>query len=311
MKLSGVWSRLLLVGIMGLLSVSLCLGQPGAKDDPTGKDKAVEKDKEKSPEKEKDKETPKDGVPAPAFLIVKIVEDATLDVEGKRTKKIGEKRTFESPPLQPGKTYTYTLVAKWEPNNYTKITRTRKVKVEAGKTTEVDLTLHDDKQPDDIVIRYVPTPQKVVDAMLKMGKVGKDDVVYDIGCGDGRIVVTAVEKYNAKHGVGVDLDPERIRESKETAKRAGVTDKVEFRQQDAMRLTDLGKASVVTLYLGDDLNEQLRPLLKKQLKPGSRIVSHRFLMGDWKPEKTETIDVDGIDYKIHLWTIPGKAEKDD
>jgi uncharacterized protein (TIGR03000 family) len=303
MKLSGIWSRLLLSGIVVLLGVSLCLGQPGAKDDPVGKDKAVEKNKEKPGDK-----TPAGA--AQAKLIVKIVEDATLDVEGARTKSVGERRVFVSPDLEPGKRYTYTLVAKWEPNNYTKITRTRKVKVEAGKTTEVDLTERDDNQPDDIVIRYVPTPQKVVDAMLEMARVGKDDVVYDIGCGDGRIVVTAVDKFNAKRGVGVDLDPERIADSKETAKKAKVTDKVEFRQQDAMKMTDLGNASVVTLYLGDDLNEQLRPLLQKQLKPGSRIVSHRFLMGDWKPEKTETIDVDGTPYKIHLWTIPKKDDKD-
>jgi cyclopropane fatty-acyl-phospholipid synthase-like methyltransferase len=139
--------------------------------------------------------------------------------------------------------------------------------------------------------------------MLKLGKVGKDDVVYDLGCGDGRIVVTAVKKFGAKKGVGIDLDPERIKESNANAKEAVVTDKVEFRLGDVMKIKDLENATVVTLYLGDELNEQLRPILQKRLKPGTRIVSHRFLMGDWKPEKTETVMDRGSTIRVHLWTI--------
>jgi len=260
---------------------------------------------------DKDKGTEKD---APATLIVKVAEDdATLKIEGSLTKTMGTTRKFVSPPLKAGKEYEYTLEARWEPNNYTTITRTRKVTVRAGKETAVDLTVKDPKMPDDIVIRYVPTPQEVVDAMLRLGKVGKDDVVYDLGCGDGRIPVTAVSKFMAKKGVGVDLDPERIKESNANAKAAKVEGKVEFRLGDVMKVKDISNANVVTLYLADPLNEQLRPILQKELKPGSRIVSHRFLMGDWKPEKTEKIDVDGEEYLIHLWTIkgkPGESDKD-
>jgi uncharacterized protein (TIGR03000 family) len=247
----------------------------------------------------------------PATVVVKCVEDATLEVDGIITKQTGAERRFTTPPLKPlvKMRYVYTFVAKWEPNNYTKITRTRKVYVEPGKQTTLDLVKEDPKQPDHIVIRYVPTPQEVVDAMLKLGKVTKDDVVYDLGCGDGRIPVTAVSKFGAKRGVGVDLDPQRIKESKENAKTAKVEGKVEFRQGDVMKIKDLDKATVVTLYLADELNEQLRPILQKTLKPGSRIVSHRFLMGDWKPEQTKTLTVDGEEFKIHLWTIKG-SDKD-
>jgi ribosomal protein L11 methylase PrmA len=151
----------------------------------------------------------------------------------------------------------------------------------------------------------------VAEAMLKLAGVGPDDVVYDLGCGDGRIVATAVEKFQAKHGVGVDLDPERIQDSKSTARQHHVEDRVEFRQGDVMEIPDLGKATVVTLYLSDALNLQLRPLLRKNLQPGTRIVTHRFTMGDWKPLKSETIhDSRGIKYTIHLWKVgDGEAKK--
>jgi uncharacterized protein (TIGR03000 family) len=245
-------------------------------------------------------------------LVVKLAEDAKLKVDGTPTKQTGAERRFSTPPLAPGKRYSYTLEATWEPNNYTTITRTRKVTIEAGKTTTLDLTKEDPKQPDHIVIRYVPTPESVVEAMLKLAKVGKDDVVYDLGCGDGRIVVTAVKKFGAKKGVGIDLDPKRIAESNANVKKEGVEGKVEIRKGDVMKVDDLGQATVVCLYLADELNEQLRPILQKTLKPGSRIVSHRFKMGDWKPEKTEKLEVAGEEYEVHLWTIadPDKEKKD-
>jgi uncharacterized protein (TIGR03000 family) len=246
-----------------------------------------------------------DAVKKPATLRVLMpAADAALTVEGAPTRQIGLTRVFESPPIEPGKSYTYTLAAQWMPNNYTTTTRTRVATVRAGETTEVDLRKEDEKQKDDLFIRYVPTPQVVVDAMLKLAEVGEKDVVYDLGCGDGRIVVTAVSRFKAKRGVGVDLDPERVKDSKATAKRAKVEDKVEFRQEDVLKLKDLGDASVVMLYLGDDVNERLKPILKKTLKPGSRIVSHRFTMGDWKPLRTITVrDIDGIDYELHLWKV--------
>jgi ribosomal protein L11 methylase PrmA len=147
---------------------------------------------------------------------------------------------------------------------------------------------------------YVPTPQEVVEAMLKVAKVGKNDVVYDLGCGDGRIVITAAKQYGAR-GVGIDIDPQRIQEARANVQSAGVGDRVQILEQDLFE-TDLSPATVVTLYLLPSLNLKLQPKLFKELKPGTRIVSHAFDMGDWKPE--QELDVDGR--KVYFWTIPAK-----
>jgi SAM-dependent methyltransferase len=153
---------------------------------------------------------------------------------------------------------------------------------------------------------YVPTPQDVVERMLEVAQVGKDDVVYDLGSGDGRLVITAAKKYGAK-GVGVDIDPERISEAKANAEKAGVQSLVEFRQQDALTV-DVSPASVVTLYLLSASNIKLRPILTKQLKPGSRIVSHQFSMGDWQPTKSELFtDSNGSSRNLYLWVTDGQV----
>jgi uncharacterized protein (TIGR03000 family) len=248
----------------------------------------------------------------PAILVVHMPDaKARLEVNDVLTRLPGTERRFESPPLEPGKAYTYTLTAFWEPNNYTKITRIRKASVRAGLTTKVDMTRADPDQPDKIVIRWVPTPPEVVKAMLELAGAGKDDVVYDLGCGDGRIVIAAVKDFKAKKAIGFDIDPEKIAESRTRAKEAGVEDKAEFRQGDVLKIKDFSPASVVTLYMSDALDEAVRPDLQKTLKPGSRIVSHRFLMGDWKPDKTITLtakNLEGKDaeYRIHLWMIGKK-----
>ena len=154
------------------------------------------------------------------------------------------------------------------------------------------------REPDVI---YVPTPQEVVEGMLKLAKVGKGDVVYDLGCGDGRMVITAAKKFGAR-AVGIDIDPERIREANENAKTAGVADKVQFRQEDLFE-ADIKEATVVTLYLLTSRTQTLKPKLFHDLKPGTRIVSHAFDMGDWQPEKQ--IEVNGR--RVYFWTIPAKG----
>ena len=146
-------------------------------------------------------------------------------------------------------------------------------------------------------VPYVPTPPEVVEAMLKLAAVKPGDVVYDLGCGDGRIVIAARQKFKAAKGVGIDINPERIKEATDNAKKAGV-DHVQFVEKNLFE-ADFHEANVVTLYLLPGVNMKLRPKLQKELKPGSRIVSHSFDMGDWKPDKTE--DVNGR--KIYLWTI--------
>jgi cyclopropane fatty-acyl-phospholipid synthase-like methyltransferase len=147
-------------------------------------------------------------------------------------------------------------------------------------------------------VMYVPTPQATVDAMLKLAGVKKGDVVYDLGSGDGRIPVTAAKAYGVK-AVGIDIDPERIAEANANAKAAGVEKLVAFRQADLFE-SDITEASVVTLYLLSSLNDKLRPKLLKELKPGTRVVSHAFPMTDWEPEKTVQTG-GGV---IYLWRVP-------
>lgn len=229
---------------------------------------------------------------------------ARVQVNGKEIDSgSGEERDIVAPALEAGKK-EYVVTATWRTNNYTKFYRSKKVEPKPGETVEVDLRKEDPKNRDHIEIRYVPTPNDVVERMCKLGKVTKDDVVYDLGCGDGRMVLTAVADFGAKRGVGVDIDANLVKESKENAKKRGLEGKVEFREGDVLKVKDLSDASVVLLYMGDDVNLRLRPILQKTLKPGSRIVSHRFTMGDWKPDKTETFEAaDGDEYQIHLWTI--------
>jgi protein-L-isoaspartate O-methyltransferase len=157
-------------------------------------------------------------------------------------------------------------------------------------------------QPTPNLAPYMATPQEVVDRMLQMAEVTKGDVVYDLGSGDGRLVITAAKRYGAR-GVGIDIDPALITQSRANARKEGVENLVEFRQQDALTV-DVSPASVVTLYLLSGANLKLRPTLQKQLKPGSRVVSHQFGMGDWVPTRTETIiDQRGTSRLLYLWII--------
>ena len=147
---------------------------------------------------------------------------------------------------------------------------------------------------------FVPTPQEVVDKMLELAKVGKGDVLYDLGSGDGRIPVTAAVRYGIR-ATGIDIDPQRIAEANDNAKKNGVSHLVRFRQEDLFK-AKFSEATVVTLYLLPDLNVKLRPRLLAELKPGTRIVSHQFDMGTWKPERK--LELNGR--TIYLWTVPAR-----
>ena len=152
---------------------------------------------------------------------------------------------------------------------------------------------------------YVPTPQDVVDRMLVLAGVTRQDVVLDLGCGDGRIPISAARTYGAL-GIGVDIDPQRIAEANANAKQAGVAHLVSFKLQDAMT-TDVSEATVVTLYLLSASNLKLRPLLTRQLKAGARIVSHSFGMGDWQPDKVDTFTDSANNRRtLYLWKTDGK-----
>ncbi len=238
--------------------------------------------------------------------------DTELFIENTLIEGTGTSREFETAPLEPQKTYEYKVTVRWRPNNYTVMTRTKTVRIRAGDEVAVDLTIDDPH--DRAEIRYVPTPAQIVTAMIDLARVSRDDVVYEPGCGDARITIAAVNA-GAKKGVGIDIDPERVAESKVNVKAAKLEDKIDIRRGDALDIQDLSEATVVFLYMGDEFNLLIRPILWKQLKVGSRIVSHRFTMGDWKPDRTIGVAVDDSpDYELHLWTITQdvkeKAERD-
>ena len=160
------------------------------------------------------------------------------------------------------------------------------------------------REPD---VPYVPTTEAAVQEMLKLAEVKKSDVVYDLGCGDGRIVIAAAKSFGAR-GVGIDIDPMRISEAKQNAKAAGVENLVRFEENDLF-LADIREASVVTLFLLPQINLKLRPKLLQDLKPGTRVVSNTFDMDDWKPEKEVIVGGEDADYeplsrKLYLWTVP-------
>lgn len=149
---------------------------------------------------------------------------------------------------------------------------------------------------------YVPTPPEVVDAMLKVANVRRGDVLYDLGSGDGRIPIAAAQKYNVTRATGIEINPERISEAQQNLQTAGVGDRVRFRNEDLFE-ADFSDATVITLYLLPALNVKLLPKLLRELKPGTRIVSHAFAMGDWKPE--QTLEIGGR--SVYFWTIPAKG----
>jgi ubiquinone/menaquinone biosynthesis C-methylase UbiE len=161
-------------------------------------------------------------------------------------------------------------------------------------------------------VPYVPTTEQAVQEMLKLANVKKTDVLYDLGCGDGRIVIAAAKTFGA-HGVGIDINPVRINEAKENARKAGVEHLVRFEEKDLFE-ADIHDASVVSLFLLNSVNLKLRPKLLKELRPGTRVVSNTFDMGDWKPDKEATLDnEDGEDsylsHKFFLWIIPQQGGK--
>jgi uncharacterized protein (TIGR03000 family) len=263
--------------------------------------------------------------PKTAEIVVLIPEAptrTTLAVEGKSmgreeaAEKTG-KRVLVTPELGPGRPYAYTIEATIEPNNYTRITRTRQVPFRMGEVVTVDLRKEDAKFPDHVLCRWVPTPRTVIRDMCKLARVTKEDVVLDPGCGDAVMLVVAAREFQVKRGIGIDIDPKLVSVSQENVEKAGLKDRISVKEGNALKLGagDLKDASVVMLYMGNDINIRMRPLLWEHLKPGARVVSHRFVMGDWKPDDSITVrsNETGEDeeYHLHVWTVTGKEKAGD
>ena len=234
-------------------------------------------------------------------------EDAELIVEGWIINGTGSRRTFQSPPLHPGDTYEYTFTAEWAPNTYTNMTRSRTVIFRAGAPVTLDLSV--EAPTDRVRVIYVPTPDDIAAEMVKLAGVTAKDVAFEPGCGDARITIAAV-KGGARRGVGIDIDEERVIESRANVKAAGLSNKIEIRLGDALDIKDLSAATVVFLYMGDHFNMLIRPILWRELPVGARVVSHRFTMGDWEPDKTVTVTSnEGGEYDLHLWTVTADVKR--
>jgi uncharacterized protein (TIGR03000 family) len=234
-------------------------------------------------------------------------EDAELSVNGEPVQGEGASREFETPLLDAGAAHRYTFTVTWRPNTYTTMTRTKTVSFRAGEPLRLDLTKDD--PGDRVRVIYVATPPDIAAAMVQLASVGREDVVFEPGCGDARITIAAI-RHGARRGLCVDIDEERARESTANVEAAGLADRIQVRHGDALDVKDLSDVSVVFLYMGDHFNMLIRPVLWRELKVGSRVVSHRFTMGDWKPDKTITLSsAQGGTYDLHLWTITEEIKR--
>jgi outer membrane protein assembly factor BamB len=228
----------------------------------------------------------KGGEEIPATLRVLLPADAVLTIDEAPTRQTGPERRFITPPLMPGKTYSYTLRWTYEDHGR-KVTHMAIIDFQPGKEKLVDLRPGSTSIEASRIV-YVPTDEEMVAKMLELGRVTNKDVVYDLGCGDGRILVMAAKKYGAR-GVGIDIDPVRVREAQANARRQKVDGLVEFRQGDALMVKDLSKATVITLYMLPEFQAKLAPILKKELRPGTRIVVHDYGLPGWQEEESTSL----------------------
>jgi len=233
--------------------------------------------------------------------------DAVLLVDGEEVPGSGATRNVQSRPLRRGAKGTLSVTARWKPNAYTEMTRIKQVPFAAGGPVAIDLSV--EAADDRVKVVYVPTPQDVAEEMVRLARVGPADVVYEPGCGDARITIAAI-KAGAQRGICIDIDEERAKESAANVKAAGLSNKIDVRHGDALDLKDLSQVSVVLLYMGEHFNLLIRPVLWRDLKVGSRVVSHAFTMGDWKPDEAVTFpsEMSG-DYQLYVWTITEEIKK--
>jgi uncharacterized protein (TIGR03000 family) len=230
-----------------------------------------------------------------------------LIVDGMPVTVAGSTHEFEAPPgLEAGWRRQSTFTARFHPNNYTVITRTRTVSFGAGETVTVDLR---EQHPNDRArVRFVPTPAHVIDEMMVLANVKEEDVVYEPGCGDARMTIAAV-RAGARRGLCIDIDPERVAEARAAVKTAGLEDRIEIRLGDALEVEDLSETTLVLLYMGDEFDMLIRPILWRRLRTGARVVSHRFGMGDWEPDESREATEWDPGVRVHLWNITEEVKR--
>src|SRR5687767_12162646 len=212
--------------------------------------------------------------PTTSVVVEVPAANAELVVNGSPVAGTGTSRTFESASLPPG-THRYSFAVTWEPNGYTKMTRTKTVDLRGGEKVRVDLTVED--PADRVRVIYVPTPVDIAAKMVEMAKVGPADVVYEPGCGDARITIAAL-RAGARRGICVDIDAERARESKANVQAAGFADRIDVREGDALDVRNLSDVSVVFLYMGDHFNMLIRPVLWRSEEHTSELQSLAYLV---------------------------------
>jgi uncharacterized protein (TIGR03000 family) len=256
-------------------------------------------------DKNKDKKPVVAADKAPSRLKFLLPADAILFIDDAKTKATGPERRFNTPPVFKGRNYEYTI--KWMYKEAgASVTRMAVIYFTGGEAKTFDLR----PGSSDVIsskILYVPTSPDIVDKMLQMAKVTDKDVVYDLGCGDGRILVTAAKKFKAK-GVGIDIDPERVKEALANVAKEKVGKLVEIRQGDALNVADISKATVVTLYMLPEFQKQLAPILKKKLKPGTRVVAHDYSLPGWKEEASVPIPGPFQQHVLYLYRVKGKKK---
>ena len=229
-------------------------------------------------------------------------DDAELSVEQKPTNTKGKVREFDTPDMESGKRYIYDFQVTWRPNKFTTVTRKATRKFTAGDAVEVDLTK--DEGNDKAVVALKPPTDDVIAEAVKAAKLTKDDVVFDLGGADARLPIEAVKKGGAKRGVLVQPDATKVAAAKEQVKKAELEGKVDVQPAEPAGGKDYAEATVVFLYAGEEGNTALRPVLLRDLKPGARIISYRFKMGDWAPAATTPgVNADGDNYELYTWTV--------
>ncbi|MCU0705979.1 MAG: TIGR03000 domain-containing protein [Fimbriiglobus sp.] len=234
-------------------------------------------------------------------------DDAELLIEGKPTRTAGKNREYDTPDLEPGKKYLYEVKVVWKPNKFTTLTRTRVVKFVAGEEVTVDLTTPQPTDTADVLLK--PATDDVLNELVATAKITPTDVVFEPKSADARMLVAAVLA-GAKRAVGVQFDPDKVKAARERVKKAELEGRIDIQQLDPAECKDYPEATVVFLYAGEEGNLALRSVLLAELKPGTRIVSYRFGMGDWKPTDTRKgTNADGEEYQIFTWVVTDDDKK--